>query len=97
MAVLENRPSKTLGFLHVFFSENDFFNSPLSYEFWAKLLTPFASGAKMARQVFALRARCRLRKQTHVLRKAVQLEHMKCQTLCAHHPCLFAERGREEV
>gem|GEM_PF-5726925 len=29
MAVLENRPSKTLGFLHVFFSENDFFNTLL--------------------------------------------------------------------
>jgi len=30
MAVLENRPSKTLGFLHVFSSENDFFNTLLT-------------------------------------------------------------------
>jgi len=29
MAVLENLPSKTLGFLHVFSSENHFFNTLL--------------------------------------------------------------------
>jgi hypothetical protein len=33
MAVLENRPSKTLGFLHVFSSENHFFNTLLGNVF----------------------------------------------------------------
>jgi|GEM_PF-7026678 hypothetical protein len=32
MAVLENLPSKTLGFLHVFSSENHFFNTLLGYD-----------------------------------------------------------------
>jgi hypothetical protein len=36
MAVLEKRPSKTLGFLRVFSSENDFFNTLLSARFWTR-------------------------------------------------------------
>jgi len=48
MAVLENRPSKTLGFLHVFSSENDLFNTLLGLNLVFRALT----GASTARAAF---------------------------------------------
>jgi hypothetical protein len=40
MAVLANRPSKTLGFLHVFPSENYFFNTLQMCSGWTPHLLP---------------------------------------------------------
>jgi len=48
MAVLENRPSKTLGFLHVFSSENDFFNTLLDERFWCAVAERASASADTA-------------------------------------------------